>query len=71
MEIVFKNGDMANEKMSEIYTIMLTESQCELIKKAIDAYEYTTSDVMSYDEIQSRRKDVIIPIYNQLPESVF
>ena len=53
------------------YIITLTESQCELIKKALDSYEYITSDVMSYDEIQERRKEIIMPIYDQLPESVF
>lgn len=53
------------------YTINVNESQCELIKKALDAYEYTTSDVMSYDEIQSRRNDLIMPIYNQMPDHIF
>ena len=58
---------MADQK----YTVLLTESQCELIKKALDAYEYVTSDVMSYDEIQDRKKNMIMPIYDQMPDSVF
>lgn len=53
------------------YIISLTEYQCELIKKALDAYEYTTSDVMGYDEIQKRRKNDILPIYQQMPEQIF
>lgn len=53
------------------YVIEISVEQAEFIKKAIDSYEYVTSDVMSCDEVQSRRINIILPIYDQLPKEVF
>ncbi len=49
----------------------LDKDQCELIIKAIEAYLFATGDVMTYDEIQERRKYVVNPIYDQMPDELF
>lgn len=51
--------------------LKINEEQCDFIIKAIDSYRYTTSDVMSYDEIQYRQTTVIDPIFEQLPDELF
>ena len=53
------------------YQLTLNEEQCDFIIRAIDSYRYTTSDVMSYDEIQHRQTTVIDPIFEQLPDELF
>lgn len=51
--------------------LSLTEEQCELIIKAIEAYNFATVDVMGYDEIEDRRYKIIMPIYDQMPDGMF
>lgn len=51
--------------------LKINEEQCDFIIRAIDSYRYTTSDVMSYDEIQYRQTTVIDPIFEQLPDELF
>lgn len=51
--------------------LKINNEQCDFIIRAIDSYIYTTSDVMSYDEIQHRRTTVIDPIFEQLPDELF
>ena len=53
------------------YTIKLTHEQCEFLVQAIDGYEYITTDVLTYGETYHRRKEIIDPIYAQMPEDVF
>lgn len=52
-------------------TLSLTEEQWIFIKKAIDAYESITDDVLTYDEIMDRRNNIILPIFTQMPDSIF
>lgn len=52
-------------------TLSLTEEQWIFIKKAIDAYESITNDVLTYDEIMDRRNNIILPIFTQMPDSIF
>lgn len=52
-------------------TLSLTEEQWIFIKKAIEAYEAVTDDVLTYDEIMDRRNNIIIPIFAQMPDSIF
>ena len=57
--------------MEDKIVLSLTEEQCDLIIKAIEAYNYATTDVMGYDEIADRRNKIIKPIYVQMPDYMF
>ena len=57
--------------MEDKIDLSLTEEQCDLIIKAIEAYAFATNDVMDYDEIAYRRNKIIMPIYAQMPDSMF
>lgn len=48
------------------HIITVTTEQCNLIINAVDAYQYITSDVMSYDEIWNRRVNVIQPLLDSI-----
>ena len=56
---------------NKTYTVTLTAEQCDLIIKAVDAYQYITSDVMSYDEIYDRRVKVIQPLLYSFADELF
>ena len=57
--------------MDKPIKLELTEEQADLIKEAIDVYEYATANVISFDEHMYRRNNIINPIYNQLPDGLF
>ena len=57
--------------MEDKIVLSLTEEQCDLIIKSIEAYAFATNDVMGYDEIADRRNKIIKPIYDQMPDSMF
>lgn len=57
--------------MEDKIDLSLTEEQCDLIIKAIEAYAFATNDVMGYGEIADRRNKIIKPIYDQMPDSMF
>ena len=57
--------------MDKPIKLELTEEQADLIKEAIDVYEYATANVISFDEHMYRRNNIINPIYNQLPDELF
>ncbi len=57
--------------MEDKIALSLTEEQCDLIIKAIEAYNFATVDVMGYDEIEYRRNKIIMPIYDQMPDGMF
>ena len=52
-------------------TIHLTEEQGDFVIKAIEAYVFAISDVTTYQETIDRRKKIIDPIYEQMPDEWF
>ena len=52
-------------------TIHLTEEQGDFVIKAIEAYVFAISDVTAYQETIDRRKKIIDPIYEQMPDEWF
>ncbi len=51
--------------------ISLTLDQWEILKKALDYYEYAAREFMTMRDAENFRKEFVLPIYEQMPDEVF
>ena len=48
--------------------ICINKKQADFIMKAIEAYIFVVSDVMSYDEIKDMQNKIVVPIRSEIDD---
>lgn len=58
-------------KKKGMQNICINKEQADFIMKAIEAYIFVVSDVMSYDEIKDMQNKIVVPIRSEIDDLMY